>query len=93
MADLLVTFGRRDGPLEAAADAQTFAIVIDGTERNMEVPGGRNVVTFLPGADCWVAVGKTANAEHEENRRPLVADASKRFSCIAGQVVSVIQRV
>lgn len=92
MATLLVTFGKRDGPLEAAADALTYSMTISGEEQNMVVPLSKNVVTFLPDSDCWVAVGNAANAESADARRPLAADAAKRFSCRAGQVVSVIQR-
>lgn len=92
MATLLVTFGRRDGPLEELGNARTVSLAISGSEATTEVPDGCNVVTLLPDADCWVAGGTGANAENSSKRRPLAADAAKRFSCRSGQTISVVQR-
>lgn len=92
MGTLLVTFGRKDEDLESIADASTYSLTISGEEQSMTIPSGRDVITLLPDADCWVASGRAANAEDDVARRPLVADVARRFSCRPGNTLSVIQR-
>ena len=100
MADLIVTFGRKDeeGALELAGGARSEAVVIDGTKRTstLTAGGGDSVLTLFAEADCWVSVAVTADgpdAENANKRRFLAADAMRRFGCKSGDVVSVIAKV
>jgi hypothetical protein len=91
MANLIITFGRVSGQLEEGSSARSEAIAIDGTERTsaLMAGGGDNVLTLYPEAACWVAVGRSPNAEHSTNRRYLAEGVQRRFSVGLGQLVSV----
>lgn len=92
MSDLIVTFGRRDGALEAGANARTEVLVISGSREETDLSAGTadNVVTLYAEADCWIAIGKSPNAENGVIRRFLPSSSQKRFSIRTGEVVSVV---